>query len=58
MIANLDLGKILTEYFLLTMGSVILAVNFDLFLAPFNIAPGGTSGGQSLSTSSPGGPRG
>jgi uncharacterized membrane-anchored protein YitT (DUF2179 family) len=44
MIANLDLGKILTEYFLLTMGSVILAVNFDLFLAPFNIAPGGTSG--------------
>ena len=44
MIANIDLGKILTEYFLLTMGSVILAVNFDLFLAPFNIAPGGTSG--------------
>jgi uncharacterized membrane-anchored protein YitT (DUF2179 family) len=44
MIANLDLGKIITEYFLLTMGSVILAVNFDLFLAPFNIAPGGTSG--------------
>ena len=44
MIANLDLGKILTEYFLLTMGSLILAVNFDLFLAPFNIAPGGTSG--------------
>ena len=44
MIANLDLGKILTEYFLLTMGSAILAVNFDLFLAPFNIAPGGTSG--------------
>ena len=44
MIANLDLGKILTEYFLLTMGSVILAVNFDLFLAPFNIAPGGVSG--------------
>ena len=44
MIANLDLGKILTEYFLLTIGSAILAVNFDLFLAPFNIAPGGTSG--------------
>ena len=44
MIANFDFRKILTEYFLLTMGSVILAVNFDLFLAPFNIAPGGTSG--------------
>jgi uncharacterized membrane-anchored protein YitT (DUF2179 family) len=44
MIANLNLGKILTEYFLLTIGSVILAVNFDLFLAPFNIAPGGVSG--------------
>jgi len=44
MIANLDLGKILAEYFLLTMGAAILAVNFDLFLAPFNIAPGGTSG--------------
>jgi uncharacterized membrane-anchored protein YitT (DUF2179 family) len=29
---------------LLTIGSVILAVNFDLFLAPFNIAPGGVSG--------------
>ena len=44
MLANLDLGKILTQYFLLTLGSAILAVNFDLFLAPFNIAPGGTSG--------------
>jgi uncharacterized membrane-anchored protein YitT (DUF2179 family) len=44
MLANLDLGKILTQYFLLTIGSAILAVNFDLFLAPFNIAPGGTSG--------------
>jgi uncharacterized membrane-anchored protein YitT (DUF2179 family) len=43
-LANLDLGKILTEYFLLTIGAVILAVNFDLFLAPFNIAPGGVSG--------------
>ena len=45
MIANLDLSKILTEYFLLTLGAVILAVNFDIFLAPFNIAPGGVSGG-------------
>jgi uncharacterized membrane-anchored protein YitT (DUF2179 family) len=44
MIANLDLRKILPEYLLLTIGSAILAVNFDLFLAPFNIAPGGVSG--------------
>jgi uncharacterized membrane-anchored protein YitT (DUF2179 family) len=44
MIENLDFGKILTEYILLTIGSVILAINFDLFLAPFNIAPGGVSG--------------
>lgn len=43
-IAALDLGKLLPEYFLLTVGSVILAVNFDLFLAPFSIAPGGISG--------------
>jgi uncharacterized membrane-anchored protein YitT (DUF2179 family) len=43
-IANFDLGKILPEYFFLTIGSAILAVNFDLFLAPFNIAPGGVSG--------------
>jgi uncharacterized membrane-anchored protein YitT (DUF2179 family) len=43
-VANQNLGKILPEYFLLTIGSVILAINFDLFLAPFNIAPGGTSG--------------
>ena len=28
----------------MTIGAVILAINFDLFLAPFNIAPGGVSG--------------
>jgi uncharacterized membrane-anchored protein YitT (DUF2179 family) len=44
MIASLDFHRVLPEYFLLTIGSVILAVNFDLFLAPFNIAPGGVSG--------------
>ena len=44
MVLNLDFGKVLPEYFLLTIGAVILAINFDLFLAPFNIAPGGTSG--------------
>jgi uncharacterized membrane-anchored protein YitT (DUF2179 family) len=44
MIVNLDFRKILPEYFLLTIGSIILAINFDLFLAPFNIAPGGVSG--------------
>jgi uncharacterized membrane-anchored protein YitT (DUF2179 family) len=43
-LANLNFGKIITDYFILTIGAVILAVNFDLFLAPFNIAPGGVSG--------------
>jgi uncharacterized membrane-anchored protein YitT (DUF2179 family) len=58
MIANLDLGKILPEYFLLTVGSAILAVNFDLFLAPFNIAPGGTSGASIIIHEFTGWPRG
>ncbi len=44
MVIRLDFRKSLPEYFLLTIGSAILAVNFDLFLAPFNIAPGGISG--------------
>jgi uncharacterized membrane-anchored protein YitT (DUF2179 family) len=44
MIASLDFHRVLPEYFLLTIGSIILAINFDLFLAPFNIAPGGVSG--------------
>ncbi len=38
------LHKIVPDYFLLTIGSVILAIGFDIFLAPFNIAPGGVSG--------------
>ncbi len=36
--------KVIPDYFLLTVGSVILAVNFDIFLAPNKIAPGGISG--------------
>jgi uncharacterized membrane-anchored protein YitT (DUF2179 family) len=43
-IASLDLRKVLPDYILLTIGSIILAINFDIFLAPFNIAPGGVSG--------------
>jgi len=43
-IARLNLRRVLPDYFLLTIGSIILAVNFDIFLAPFNIAPGGVSG--------------
>lgn len=43
-LANIDLRKVLPDYFLLTIGAIILAVNFDIFLAPFNIAPGGVSG--------------
>jgi uncharacterized membrane-anchored protein YitT (DUF2179 family) len=41
---KLNFRKILPDYFLLTIGSIILAIDFDLFLAPFNIAPGGVSG--------------
>ncbi len=41
---KIRLRKVLPDYFLLTVGSIILAINFDLFLAPFNIAPGGISG--------------
>ena len=43
-IASLELRRVLPDYFLLTIGSIILAVNFDIFLEPFNIAPGGVSG--------------
>lgn len=43
-IASLDFRRIGPDYFLLTIGSIILAINFDIFLAPFNIAPGGVSG--------------
>ena len=41
---KINLRKAVPDYFLLTIGSIILAVDFDVFLAPFNIAPGGTSG--------------
>jgi uncharacterized membrane-anchored protein YitT (DUF2179 family) len=41
---KLNFRKIVPDYFLLTLGSVILAIDFDIFLAPFNIAPGGVSG--------------
>ena len=57
-IANLDFGKILPEYSLLTIGAVILAVNFDLFLAPFNIAPGGVSGSSIIIHEFTGWPKG
>jgi uncharacterized membrane-anchored protein YitT (DUF2179 family) len=41
---KIDLRKTVPDYLLLTIGSIILAIDFDVFLAPFNIAPGGTSG--------------
>jgi uncharacterized membrane-anchored protein YitT (DUF2179 family) len=44
LIINLNLRKVFLDYCLLTLGSIILAINFDIFLAPFNIAPGGVSG--------------
>ena len=44
LVIGINFRTVLPDYFLLTMGSVILAVNFDIFLAPFNIAPGGITG--------------
>ena len=41
---KINLRKVVPDYLLLTIGSIILAINFDVFLAPHNIAPGGTSG--------------
>lgn len=41
---NRYLRNIVPDYLLLTIGSIILATGFDLFLAPFSIAPGGVSG--------------
>jgi len=41
---QINLRKVVPDYILLTIGSIILAINFDIFLAPFNIAPGGVSG--------------
>ena len=43
-VRKVNLRRVLPDYFLLTIGSIILAVTFDLFLAPHNIAPGGISG--------------
>ncbi len=42
--ANTDLRSMARSFFLLTLGAALMALNLDLFLAPFDIAPGGTSG--------------
>ena len=42
--ANFNFRRILPDYLLLTLGSILLAINFDIFLAPHKIAPGGVSG--------------
>ena len=39
-----DFRKVVPDYLLLTVGSLILAINFNIFLAPNKIAPGGVSG--------------
>ena len=44
LVKKINLRKVVPDYFLLTIGSIMLAINFDIFLAPFNIAPGGISG--------------
>jgi len=42
--AKINLRKTVPDYFWLTVGAILLAMNFDLFLSPYNIAPGGISG--------------
>jgi uncharacterized membrane-anchored protein YitT (DUF2179 family) len=44
LVQKMNLRKVVPDYLLLTIGSLISAANFDIFLAPFNIAPGGISG--------------
>ncbi len=46
-LAAIDLKQLLfatRSYVLLSLGALVLAVNFNIFLAPHNIAPGGVSG--------------
>ena len=44
MVAHSDLRSMVRSFILLTLGAALMALNLDLFLAPFDIAPGGTSG--------------
>jgi len=41
---NIDWGANLRDFFFLTIGSLVAAVNVNLFLAPSELAPGGVSG--------------
>jgi len=43
-VSDVDLRYFLYTYLLLTVGALILAINFDIFLAPAKVAPGGVSG--------------
>jgi len=43
-ISNFDFRSMAQNYLLLTIGGLVLAVNLNLFLAPWRIAPGGVSG--------------
>ncbi len=43
-VSQINLRGILKDYFLLTVGALLLSVNLNLFLLPANIAPGGVTG--------------
>jgi uncharacterized membrane-anchored protein YitT (DUF2179 family) len=43
-VSGVHLRSLLYNYLLLTAGAVILAINFDIFLTPAKVAPGGVSG--------------
>jgi uncharacterized membrane-anchored protein YitT (DUF2179 family) len=58
LISRIDLRSSLRNYLLLTVGAVILAINFDIFLAPAKVAPGGVSGVTIIINEFTGWPRG
>ncbi|MCB8944185.1 MAG: YitT family protein [Ardenticatenaceae bacterium] len=44
LVENVSWQTMVKDYFLLTIGAVISAVNFNLFMVPSELAPGGISG--------------
>jgi uncharacterized membrane-anchored protein YitT (DUF2179 family) len=57
-VSDIDLRYSLYTYLLLTAGALILAINFDIFLAPAKVAPGGVSGLTIIINKFTGWPRG
>jgi uncharacterized membrane-anchored protein YitT (DUF2179 family) len=58
LLSRINLRSTLSDYLLLTIGAVILAINFNIFLAPIKVAPGGVSGMTIIINEFTGWPRG